>query len=876
MSKELNFKTNIQLKSIIGKDLINDDNIAILELVKNSFDADSKKVTVTFLNLKENDDNIVESYSNKTSRLIVQDNGLGMNLDDIENKWLNIAYSEKKSNKKQHNRLMAGAKGVGRFSCDRLGQYLNLYAKKKDSSQYIKLTINWKLFEVDDKNKEIQTIPLEYKLLEEKDLLDEGIAPFDKGQGICLEIIKLRSKWATPILDKKDKEVSWNTEKLVEIKKYLEKLINPSQVFEKKDDFGIFIDAPEFIAENDTKAEHDKFIGKIENRIFEKLDFKTTSIECKTLDEGKSIYTELKDRGEIIFWIRERNPFYPLIKNAKVTLYYLGQYSKVFFTRQTGIRSIDYGSIFLFVNGFRIPPYGEVDNDWLALNQRKTQGTNRFLGVREVIGNVEILDNDNDFQIISSREGIVKSENFLSLMSSKGNNSFIFKTFRRLERYVVEGIDWDRITEDLEDSFSKIEKKILSGELLEEDLEYREDERTKKQRVYATIHSIISAKVDDVEELYINENLILDKIDDERKRSEQEFEQLIKDFDNKKIDSDTLNRILLRKAEQNKDLEKQLKEFSKYETSPATTQAILELQQYKETIERQSRIIEDLKYQLQKLQKEKESRQELINILSEENKDLKETVTTEKAKTENLEKKLTQKAKQISFFQATQPLDKDRIIRFHHDIGIQASTIQNWLNRISKEINKGKLDIDSLKKILEGLTRANNKILSISRFATKAGFDELTENINTDIIAYIEQYSRNIFEEYFSIKVNLEDNAINDFKMFFKPLDISILLDNIVSNSIKAGAKNLYITVNEIGVDKIEFRFADDGNGLSKDVIDIVDVFEKGYTTTSGSGLGLYTCLEIVKQLKGEIKINNQFKYSEDKKGFELIIHFKK
>ena len=57
---------------------------------------------------------------------------LGMDLEDIQDKWLNIAYSEKKSNKTQHNRRMAGAKGVGRFSCDRLGEYLNLYAKTKD------------------------------------------------------------------------------------------------------------------------------------------------------------------------------------------------------------------------------------------------------------------------------------------------------------------------------------------------------------------------------------------------------------------------------------------------------------------------------------------------------------------------------------------------------------------------------------------------------------------------------------------------------------------------------------------------------------------------------------------------------------------------
>ena len=50
---------------------------------------------------------------------------------------------------------MAGAKGVGRFSCDRLGEYLNLYAKTNNDSEYVKLTIDWKLFEIEDEKKEI-------------------------------------------------------------------------------------------------------------------------------------------------------------------------------------------------------------------------------------------------------------------------------------------------------------------------------------------------------------------------------------------------------------------------------------------------------------------------------------------------------------------------------------------------------------------------------------------------------------------------------------------------------------------------------------------------------------------------------------------------
>ena len=77
-----------------------------------------------------------------------------MDLTDITDKWLNIAYSEKKSRSRQFNRMMAGAKGVGRFSCDRLGQFLRLYAKN-NGKQCIVLNIDWRKFEIDDKTKEI-------------------------------------------------------------------------------------------------------------------------------------------------------------------------------------------------------------------------------------------------------------------------------------------------------------------------------------------------------------------------------------------------------------------------------------------------------------------------------------------------------------------------------------------------------------------------------------------------------------------------------------------------------------------------------------------------------------------------------------------------
>jgi len=410
----LNFKTNIQLKSIIGKDLINDDNIAILELVKNSFDADAKKVVVQYLNLKNNDDKLIETYSDQTSRLIIKDNGLGMDLNDIQNKWLNIAYSEKKLNNRQHNRMMAGAKGVGRFSCDRLGEYLNLYAKKANSDKYILLKIDWKKFEVEDENKEIQSINLEFEYLNKDELINKNIPLFEKG--VLLEIIKLRSNWVYENKDTKGKRLGWNTDKLANLKKYLEKLINPNQAFENND-FGIYLELPEFIIENKEKDDNNKFIGKIENTIFEKLDFKATSIESEIIENGEVIFTTLKDKGQVIFWIKEKNEFYPEIKDITTSLFYLNSFAKAFFTKQTGIRPVDYGSIFVFLNGFRVSPYGQDGDDWLRLEQRKGQGYARFLGTRDLVGRIEISDSNNDFQIVSSREGIVKNESYKKLMA---------------------------------------------------------------------------------------------------------------------------------------------------------------------------------------------------------------------------------------------------------------------------------------------------------------------------------------------------------------------------------------------------------------------------------------------------------------------------
>ena len=84
MSK-VSFRTNALLKSIIGKDLITDDNIAVLELVKNSFDAGSKNVNLIFENIIKNEDYKKQLAPTKnSSKLVIQDFGVGMSESDLK------------------------------------------------------------------------------------------------------------------------------------------------------------------------------------------------------------------------------------------------------------------------------------------------------------------------------------------------------------------------------------------------------------------------------------------------------------------------------------------------------------------------------------------------------------------------------------------------------------------------------------------------------------------------------------------------------------------------------------------------------------------------------------------------------------------------
>jgi len=149
---KLHFDVSVGLKRVLGRELITDDEVAIFEMVKNSFDAGASNVQLFF----------------DSEKIIVADDGSGMDRDDIVKKWLFVAYSSKRDanrdfrDKASSRGHLAGSKGIGRFSSDRLGESIVLQSRAdKPGAQIHRLDINWDDFEKDDTQR-FETVPVTY------------------------------------------------------------------------------------------------------------------------------------------------------------------------------------------------------------------------------------------------------------------------------------------------------------------------------------------------------------------------------------------------------------------------------------------------------------------------------------------------------------------------------------------------------------------------------------------------------------------------------------------------------------------------------------------------------------------------------------------
>lgn len=190
-------------------------------------------------------------------------------------------------------------------------------------------------------------------------------------------------------------------------------------------------------------------------------------------------------------------------------------------------------------------------------------------------------------------------------------------------------------------------------------------------------------------------------------------------------------------------------------------------------------------------------------------------------------------------------------------------------------INKDKSK-DDLLKLVSKISFENKKVITLSRFVTKAQFDTTVTKINADLISFVNEYVVNVYQEYRHLMMNNQTMTIKaekptgiTFNTSFRPIEMIIILDNLLNNSLKAKAKNVSVNWKSINSSEIELHIKDDGIGIPDKNLD--KVFDARFTTTNGSGLGLYHTKEVIEKLGGKININNKLK-----QGVEFIIKFKK
>lgn len=766
------FRVSSALKSIVGKDLVTNDFVAVFELVKNSVDAGSLKVDIVFE---------LESLS---PAIWVIDDGKGMSLKDIEDKWLFLGYSAKKEGvEDEYKKSYAGNKGVGRFSCDRLGRRLLLQAKTAKCAEVNTLKIDWLDYE-ENSITEFTDIDV-YKGRQPSFELPENYDQLERGTAVKLSDLR---------------EIDgWTRSKLKKLKLGLAKLVNPFGGVKQTVEINLHcsreLDEDLAIQASDEGGEV-LVNGIVENKILEVLDYKTTGFKV-SLKGGKLVST-LSDRGELIYKISEALPSkYDLLNESSFTIsvYFLNQSAKATFARRMGIASKDFGSLFLFKNGFQVFPVGEEGNDYWGLDRRKSQGHSRYLGSRELMGRVDIAGDDEIFRESSSRDkGLIETKAAILL------SSLVMDAIRRFERYVV-GVTWQ----------DKLDK------------DYETSERLYLDQNRARIIDLIVALVDsdDIEVISYNEDLVsvLGEKSDQYESSLISLKSVVEKLGNADLECQVEN------------AEKVLKQAKKDR---------IESEKYAEAQAKARREAEDLALEAIEAQ-------------------------------EIAEKAFDEEKKRNLFLTRGDFLDKDMLESFLHQIDIYASdqkiSIDNYLRKLARS-SSGTLPREMTLDLVSSLREGVDKITTTARYATLANFRLDSGKVESNVADFIGEYLEKIAPLYsgeIEIAVQQKSKGVS---LLFSPIELGMVLDNFISNSRKSRATKIGFQLFDIaGV--FQMRVEDDGLGLDASIPDVEErIFEKGFTRTRGSGLGLYFCREMIQKLGGEITLE----HPKGDRGFSLII----
>lgn len=402
------FKMTARVLAHLGEDLIKDESIALLELVKNSYDAGATKCVVDF-----NFD-----IFGSLIEISISDNGSGMSLDTIENIWLVIGTDNKKNKLISHRqgRLPLGEKGIGRLGVHKLGNDIKLYSKHSDENE-VYVSIDWS------------------KLAESKDIDD-----FKIDYGYSSDSHFLNKQTGTKIIVRNLKG-EWNRRKLRSVFRDLTTLNSPFS--EKSDSFEVLVSSNNNVFSGLPNLEAIKNAGlyyghcTLEGSIITEFsyEFKPWNV----LDKIKSRSQKALDEYEkvLIHNVEVENETGKVVKREKrlnLNEYNIGrvQFDVIMYEKDSSVFSLlnvekkglnDYlkenSGIRVYRDNMRVFDYGEPGNDWLSIDKRRLSRSGGSISNSLLLGSV-MLDRISSYGLRekTNREGFIEDEAYFAFVDA--------------------------------------------------------------------------------------------------------------------------------------------------------------------------------------------------------------------------------------------------------------------------------------------------------------------------------------------------------------------------------------------------------------------------------------------------------------------------
>jgi len=387
------FRPRARIIKTIGEELISNDNVAVVELVKNSYDAESPIVEVTFNGeVKEKlEGKKAKKYIAKgNASLVIYDEGKGMDFTTVESAWMEPATNFKKKENNQNSlRKFTGEKGIGRFASAKLASELELITKQENGDEEIVVKFNWDDFSNEENY--LEKIQVEWEIRKANEI---------RKKGTILKLLNLNN--------------DWDEDKIRELRVTLSRLLNPIVPTE---DFLISLNLPEGLDENldgtierpETLNKPDYYIkggisedGRPENFIFfsknkggeeplvfSEKEFLLKDPPRKSLTGKFSFEFRIWNRDDLAKLSKEINS---TVKNVKKDL-------------------DDLSGISIYRDNVRVLPYGNKNNDWARLDIRRVNNPTLRLSNNQIVGYISIgLDSNPLVKDQSNREGIVEGQ----------------------------------------------------------------------------------------------------------------------------------------------------------------------------------------------------------------------------------------------------------------------------------------------------------------------------------------------------------------------------------------------------------------------------------------------------------------------------------